>query len=1112
MKRIISILTVLFFISTYILGVNNDPKAIDIYVKNITPLSAEASKMAKFTDFPVNYSKGLVNISIPLYEIKSGELTLPIYLSYDHSGLKPQQPNGRVGTGWTLHAEPSIMRFINGLPDESSSENQKGYLNTEKTNREYKDLFENKCDLEPDEFHYTTLSGGGIFYTNKEGGSSSYPNKEDVINYNNLSPIIIDKNGIIHNYDIREQTKKRITTCWKCSSIKSPGSDETITFEYQQKDNVISLVSNKSNYVTIDDANNATGGGVVTMQKYTNGSSTNQYLPPNNTQSTDPEFYFNFIETKDKLDKKQRLSKINFDNGTITFEYKNNSLSKIHVYDKQNNEIRTISFIIKKYNNTTNLKKLVEIYIDTPQDNTETLHYKFSYFQENRVPMINTNSIDHWGFYNGANNQGTVPKGIVSYKQKYSDYTTLNQQIGNANRESSAYYSKFGVLEKIQNPYGIETTFIYKGNRAFKDVEGESNLKNIGGLRISEIINKDSQNKITKRRTFKYCYSDNPELGSESLISENNAGVARKLVNIDDYCSSQVRKFYVRNNTETISRLRTWGSYPLSQISFFNGTNVFYNNVIETIYGTYNNYVDNSEKITKKYYYATPRKSEYIGFKRSINIPFSIKRELDIRERGLPVCIETYRNDRLVLREKYEYDDVLDTDPDTKKGIFILKPYQKTVTTSNDQNMEWTIENNKEFDGKEVNIESRWSILKKKITEKYTQNNKKIITEKNYSYQTEYPIFHKEPKKIEEKLSNGKSKIVKYIYPTDNEAKQFDESFGVEQLKSLNKYSLPIQIKETIGSTSKYKQIKYNSIGLPKTIQTRLGNNGNFIEELNCTYTSGKYREIKEKDGIVTTYLWGYNKQYPIAKIRNATYTEIANAITIPNESNYKPTTEEIKRINSLRKKLKHTEVTTYTYLPLIGTLTSITDPKGFTTYFENDNYGRLLKSYIKSNNTNLTIEDIKYNLGAKKEPDEPDEPSITPIESIEMLNHDKKHMYNNDDSYDVNGWMDYPGGSGLKCAYSMPYEQKNNLEILVSGGSGDYTYNWTIRYYKDMIDFRKNKEPVGTINFHTKKITFITKEYKGYKVIKIECNVYDNQENTQNVFNNTKMLLILNN
>ncbi len=473
--------------------------------------------------------------------------------------------------------------------------------------------------------------------------------------------------------------------------------------------------------------------------------------------------------------------------------------------------------------------------------------------------------------------------------------------------------------------------------------------------------------------------------------------------------------------SQTTSRLRTWGSYPLSQISFFDGTSIIYNNVVETITGSRGDNINNNDKITKKYYYATPYEY-YKDNKRPLDIPFSIKKEYDVRERGRLVCLESYRNDTLVLRKKYDYQSpVLDTE--IGKGIFILKPYQKTVVSA--QYMTQAVENAKEYDGKQTILESRWPILKKETIEKYTQNNKKVVTEKTYSYQTEKPIFHKKPKRIEEKLNNGKFKILEYVYPTDSEAEQISKkvNFGISNLKRLSKYSLPIQIKETIGNASKYTQIKYNTIGLPKTIQTRLGNSGSFIEQARYTYISGKSSEVKEKDGVTTTYLWGYNNQYPIAKIRNATYAQIANIITIPNAYSYEPTVDEIKRINSLRTKLQHAEVTTYTYLPLVGSLTSITDPRGFTTYFENDQYGRLLKSYIKLNNTNQNLQEVKYNLVEKKTTGE-EEPTVDPIENVEII---------------------------------LPSNQirKNGqfkVEVNVEGGSGDFEYEWRVEVYKKIV------------------------------------------------------------
>ncbi len=55
---------------------------------NLFPPSPTAAALAKYGDIPVGYHTGTPNISIPLYEVKSKELSLPISLSYHASGIK----------------------------------------------------------------------------------------------------------------------------------------------------------------------------------------------------------------------------------------------------------------------------------------------------------------------------------------------------------------------------------------------------------------------------------------------------------------------------------------------------------------------------------------------------------------------------------------------------------------------------------------------------------------------------------------------------------------------------------------------------------------------------------------------------------------------------------------------------------------------------------------------------------------------------------------------------------------------------------------------------------------------------------------------------------------
>jgi YD repeat-containing protein len=85
--------------------------------------SPTAASLGKFTDIPVSYHTGIPEISVPIYAIKEGPLTLPIGLSYHAAGVKVQEAASWVGLGWALNAGGVITRTIVGAPDESGTTN-----------------------------------------------------------------------------------------------------------------------------------------------------------------------------------------------------------------------------------------------------------------------------------------------------------------------------------------------------------------------------------------------------------------------------------------------------------------------------------------------------------------------------------------------------------------------------------------------------------------------------------------------------------------------------------------------------------------------------------------------------------------------------------------------------------------------------------------------------------------------------------------------------------------------------------------------------------------------------------------------------------------------------
>ena len=87
----------------------------------VNVVAPNAASLGKYGDIPVNYHTGVPGISIPLYTLKEGSLTLPITLNYHASGLKVEETDSWVGAGWSLSAGGVITRIVKDKPDEKQA-------------------------------------------------------------------------------------------------------------------------------------------------------------------------------------------------------------------------------------------------------------------------------------------------------------------------------------------------------------------------------------------------------------------------------------------------------------------------------------------------------------------------------------------------------------------------------------------------------------------------------------------------------------------------------------------------------------------------------------------------------------------------------------------------------------------------------------------------------------------------------------------------------------------------------------------------------------------------------------------------------------------------------
>lgn len=87
--------------------------------------SPNVASLRKYGEIPVNNYTGVPSNKIPIYTIKSGDIEVPISISYHSSGIKVTDEASWVGLGWTLNAGGVITRQVRERDDFSP---QGGYL------------------------------------------------------------------------------------------------------------------------------------------------------------------------------------------------------------------------------------------------------------------------------------------------------------------------------------------------------------------------------------------------------------------------------------------------------------------------------------------------------------------------------------------------------------------------------------------------------------------------------------------------------------------------------------------------------------------------------------------------------------------------------------------------------------------------------------------------------------------------------------------------------------------------------------------------------------------------------------------------------------------------
>lgn len=93
----------------------------------VLPASPNAAGLGVYGNIPVGLFTGVPNVSVPVWELKSRQLRVPISLSYHSTGLQVDETASSTGLGWSLNAGGVISHTTFGLDDLGPNGYASGY-------------------------------------------------------------------------------------------------------------------------------------------------------------------------------------------------------------------------------------------------------------------------------------------------------------------------------------------------------------------------------------------------------------------------------------------------------------------------------------------------------------------------------------------------------------------------------------------------------------------------------------------------------------------------------------------------------------------------------------------------------------------------------------------------------------------------------------------------------------------------------------------------------------------------------------------------------------------------------------------------------------------------
>ncbi|BDW93371.1 hypothetical protein MACH07_22030 [Flagellimonas marinaquae] len=892
------------------------------YMSNFIPAQVSHTEFNSYGNTEINYAMGRPNINIPLYTIEEDGVVIPISINYDASGIKANDKSNIVGLKWSLNAGGNISRNIIGLEDETPN---LGWFQT---------INQYNIDTIQSTYNYNTLSPNVNEHANSNevavireinSGERDFQSDEYSINFPNVNDeFSFDKNGYLVQRNSASINKISFDVGNKMFTVKDPKGytyifgDENSNNFYERSNNGSTLI-NTSTIVSAESSN------------FTGGISSfliNKVKSPFNEELIKFEYETDSINTFTS----ESFESYNFSYPTNT----ENQQNQCPVGSTMQRKIVSSSYFkrpVKKiisrdvniyfnYSAITNSdidKVLSSIWVESK---SEQKYIKKIFFVYSNYQGSNKVKLDAVEFFSGTNNF------LNRYVFNYHNGTIPN--MDSKSRDINGYYNG-----KI-NDYQVDKDFFdFSSNNmppqsVLSDVRINANRKIDTNFIFNGILTDITY--PTGGKTYFEYYVPEYLRGNLNIT----AGVFIKKI----YDETRGEKYNIREfdfetstgNSEIKSSFKNNSLTNYCQNSYFFSDNFPQSNMRRRFNQITVKTLDQQNNVLYHQKYT---------YRWIMDNPFLLKKEVHTSDSDITVT------------DIYNYNPIASIKGLTAGGeseVYVPGQGEYAIGTTY-----YSLSTNMSF-------YTSYMYLKSSTEKKEIKGTLEMLEDEYYEYNN-----YDQLSKITRTNANGKGDnlLTTFKYPYD-----YGGDALMMELVNQNRVKEPIETayfhNSEINLLGKKRwnyanNISENNLILKSSLATQKSNQSPLDERIDFKlYNSyGKPIEIALHGGINVSYFWSHNNKYLIARVENASYQEIAQALNISIDSLKSYDETNLSELDSLRlyPSLGNAHVITYKYKEAIG-LINMTGPRGKTTQFKYDDFGRLeqLRDF-----DNHILKDYKY-------------------------------------------------------------------------------------------------------------------------------------------------------